>query len=408
MYALHRSRFMLLAASVSAGVLLGLVSPALAVQMQPLADVFIRLLGWITWPLIFCMLAASASTMCRNRALGRVGAGALAYFAVMSLLALLFGLAAGCLLQPGARAALMPDVMESANVAGVVTHGVLHWLDAVPPLRANNLLLLLAAVPAGLVLGWLLALSLARSHAERGLVLLERCRLACLYAVKMLLLLAPLAAFGAMAGTVGRHGLTSILPLVKFLVAINLASALFVVIVLGGALRLAGVSLARFLWFIRAELYLVFFTGSSLAGLAPLSGKLERLGCPRAVTGLVLPFSYSLNLAGTTLYVALGLAFLVQAAQVPFERHLLALMLGVALISSKGAVGVPGSGFATLAATVALLHLAPPATVAILLAIDRTMKCRLLTNVIGHGVACVVVAAWDKTLDRERLVAALA
>jgi aerobic C4-dicarboxylate transport protein len=215
--------------------------------------------------------------------------------------------------------------------------------------------------------------------------------------------LAPLAAFGAMAATVGRYGLVSLLPLLKFIVAINLASVLFVLLVLGGAARLAGLPLLRFLAYVRAELYLVFFTGSSLAGLAPLSDKLERLGCPPAVTGVVLPFSYSLNLAGTYLYIALALVFLTQAAGVQVGWQEQAFMLGVALVSSKGAVAVAGSGIATLAATVALLHVVPPEMVAILFAVDRTMKCRLLTNVIGHGVACVVVAAWEGSLDRAAL-----
>lgn len=403
MRALHRSRLALLVVAVGAGVLLGMVWPGLAVQMQPLATAFIRLLGWLTWPLIFCMLVSSASTLGRNRELGRVGAAALAYFAVLSILALLFGLAAGWLLQPGATAALAPAMPAPAGTVPVAGNATLGWLERVPPVHANNLWLLLLAVPAGLSMG----LMGSAAPGRRGLAWVERGRLACLRAVRMLLLLAPLAAFGAMAGTVGRHGLTSMLPLLKFIVAINLASALFVVVVMGGALRLAGVSLVRFLWFIRAELYLVLFTGSSLAGLAPLSGKLERLGCPRAVTGLVLPFSYSLNLAGTTLYVALGLVFMAQSALSAPGWQQLALMLGVTLVSSKGAVGVPGSGFATLATTVALLHVAPAATVATLFAIDRTMKCRLLTNVIGHGVACLVVAAWDQTLDRAMLAAAL-
>jgi aerobic C4-dicarboxylate transport protein len=397
--ALYRSPFLPLAVPVSAGLVLGLCAPALAVQMQPLAEAFIHLLGWLTYPLIFCMLVSSASTLCRHYELGRVGAYALVYFAALSVLSVLFGLAAGWVLEPGVGAVLAPGATPGTGPRGLVSHGMLDWLDCVPPLRANNLFLMAAAVPAGLLLGLF--------PASNGLALAERCRAGIFDAIKALLLVAPLAAFGAMAATVGRHGLTAMLPLLKFIVAINLASVLFILIVLGGAIRLAGLSLLRFLVYIRAELYLVFFTSSSLAALAPLSEKLERLGCPRSVTGLVLPFSYSLNLAGTTLYVALGLAFLVQAAQVPLGWREVVLMLGVTLISSKGAVGIPGSGFATLAATVALLHVVPPATVAILLAVDRSMKCRLLTNVIGHGVACVVVAAWDKSLDREALGAAL-
>ena len=398
MRALIRSPFLLFAVPVAAGLLMGLRAPGLAVQMQPLAEVFVHLLGWLTWPLIFCMLVSSAATLGRKRELGRVGAYAVLYFAALSIIAMLFGLAAGWLLEPGAGAVLAAPAVSTLK-SRPAPPGMLDWLTLVPPLRANNLLLLAVALPAGLLLGVM--------PQSRAAALVDRCRGAMFAAIKGLLLLAPLAAFGAMAAAVGRHGLGSMLPLFKFVVAINLASVLFVLTVLAAAIRLAGVALPRFLAAIRAELYLVFFTGSSLAALAPLSDKLERLGCPRSVTGVVLPFSYALNLAGTTVYIAVALVFLLQAAQASFGWREALLMLGVILLSSKGAVGVPGSGFATLAATVALLHVAPPASVAILLAVERTMKCRVLTNVIGHAVACMVVAAWDRSLDRRALNAVL-
>ena len=321
MRALIRSPFLLFAVPVAAGVLLGLRAPALALQMQPLAEVFIHLLGWLTWPLIFCMLVSSAATLGRNRELGRVGAYALLYFAALSVIAMLFGLAAGWLLEPGAGAILALPPATVPGQPAQAPHGVFDWLNRVPPLKANNLLLLAVALPAGLLLG-LIPRSLAAALAER-------CRGGMFAAIKALLMLAPLAAFGAMAAAVGRHALGSMLPLLKFIVAINLASVLFVLTVLAAAIRLAGVSLPRFLAAIRAELYLVFFTGSSLAALAPLSDKLERLGCPRSVTGVVLPFSYSLNLAGTTVYIAVALVFLMQAAQAPFGWREALLMLGV-------------------------------------------------------------------------------
>ncbi|ALK96831.1 hypothetical protein AB595_03820 [Massilia sp. WF1] len=388
-----RSPFLPLALPVLAGLALGWFAPLLAVQMKPLGEAFIHLLGWLTYPLVFCMLAASAAALGRDRELGRIGVHALLYFAAMSLLSMLAGLAAGWVFEPGIGASFGADA--GAGPPLPPPHGMLDWVDPLPPLRANNLFLLAAALPVGLLFG--------RLRNPGALVLLDRCRAGLFAAVKLVLRLAPLAAFAAMAYTVGRHGLVSLWPLLKFIAAVNLASLLFVALVLGGAARLAGLPLLRFLAYVRAELYLVFFTSSSLAGLAPLSEKLERLGCPRAVTGMVLPFSYSLNLAGTYLYIALALVFLAQAAQVQLGWRELAVMLGVALVSSKGAVGVAGSGIATLAATVALLHVAPPEMVAILFAVDRTMKCRLLTNVIGHGVACVAVAAWEGSLDRAAL-----
>lgn len=388
--------------AVGAGLALGLAAPALALQMKPLSDAFIRLLGWLMVPLVFCMLAAGAADLGRGRHLGSVGAQALLYFGAMSVLSLLAGLLAGWLCAPGAgfdAAPAFAAVGDAGAARDIAAAGMLAPLDALPPPRLNNLWLLLAAAPAGFLLG--------RASDARVPALLERCRALLIRAAGGLLRAAPLAAFGAMAHTVGRYGMPSLLPLLKFLVAVNVASVLFVLVVFGAAARLAGFSLPRFIGYIRAELLLVFFTGSSLVGLAPLTEKLERLGCPRALAGVVLPFSYSLNLAGTYLYIALALLFLAQAGHVQLGWHELAALLGVALVSSKGAVGVAGSGIATLAATVATLHLVPVDMVAILLGIDRTMKCRLLTNVIGHGVACVVLAARDGSLDRAALRRAL-
>ncbi|WP_075796027.1 cation:dicarboxylate symporter family transporter [Massilia putida] len=389
----HRRTLLLpLVLPVGAGLVLGLVSPSLALQMQPLSDAFIRLLGWLTYPLIFCMLAVSAAALGRDRELGRIGAYAITYFAVMSVLAMLVGLGLGWALEPGVGATFGFDA-EATVASGSAAHaGVFDWLERLPSLQANNLFLLAAALPVGGILG--------RVPKSGLLAFAENCRARLFNAVKLVLMLAPLAAFGAMASAVGRYGLGSLWPLFKFIAAINFASMVFVLIVFGGAARLVGLPLLRFLAHVRAVLYLVFFTSSSLAGLAPLSEKLEDLGCPRAVTDIVLPFSYSLNLAGTYLYIALALVFLMQAAQVQPGWHELMLMLGLAFVSSKGAVGVAGSGIATLATTVALLRVVPPEMVTILFAIDRTMKCRLLTNVIGHGVACVVVAAWEGSLDR--------
>lgn len=399
MRGLRKAAFLPLAAPVLAGLALGLASPSLAMQMQPLGDAFIHLLGWVTYPLVFCMLAASAAALGRNRGLGRIGAYALAYFAAMSLLSMLAGLVLGWAFDPGSGAVLATAPGPAAGSGSAAPSGMLDWMNRLPPLRANNLLLLAVALPAGMVLG--------RFPGAGMLALVEGCRIRLFGAVKAILWLAPLAAFGAMASAVGHHGLLSLLPLLKFIAAVNLASVLFVLLVFGAVARLAGLPLLRFLAQVRAVLYLVFFTGASLAGLAPLSEQLDRLGCPRAVTGVVLPFSYSLNLAGTYLYIGLALMFLMQAAQVQPGWRELAFMAGVALVSSKGAAGVAGSGIATLAATVALLHVVPPEMVTILLAVDRTMKCRLLTNVIGHGVACIAVAAWEGSLDRDTLRAAL-
>lgn len=385
-----------LALAIGAGLAFGIAAPAAAMQTRFLGEAFIRLLGWLMCPLIFCMLVDGAAALGRNRGLGRVGLVMLLYFGAMSVLSMLAGLLSGWLLEPGiGMASAAPGGMALARHAASAQEALPAWLGYLPPVHVNNLAVLALALPVGLaaglwprlpVLGWA-----------------DPAREALLGMVRMVLWLSPVAAFGAMASAVGRAGPGTLLPLLKFILAINLASVLFIVFVYGAVARLASVSLPRLLVFLRDELFLVAFTGATLAALAPMSDKLARLGCPRRLTDIVLPFSYSLNLAGTYLYIAMALVFLAEASAVHLGWHELAVMLGVGLLSSKGAVGVAGSGVATLAATAALLGVAPADTVALLFAIDRTMKCRLLTNVIGHGLACIVVAACDGSLDRQAL-----
>ena len=390
--------------AIGAGLAFGLAAPAAAVRTHVLTEVFIRLLGWLMCPLIFCMLVDGAAALGRNRGLGRIGLAMLGYFGAMSLLSMVAGLLAGWVLEPGIGMASV-----AAGGAALAQHGALgghalpawmaHLLDYLPPLHANNLVVLALALPLGLLAG-------LRAHRPL-LDAVERGRTVLLAAVRIVLWLAPLAAFGAMASAVGRSGLASLLPLLHFVAAINLVSILFVFVVYGGVAHLLRLPLLRFIAFLRDELVLVAVTGSSLAVLTPLSDKLERLGCPRRLTDIVLPFSYSLNLAGTYLYIAMALVFLAEAASVRLGWHELAVMLGVGLLSTKGAAGVAGSALATLATTAALLHVLPADAVAMLVAIDKTMKCRLLTNVIGHGLACVVLAVRDGSLDREALRAGL-
>jgi aerobic C4-dicarboxylate transport protein len=382
--------------AIGAGLAFGIAAPAAAMQTHFLSEAFIRLLGWLMCPLIFCMLVDGAAALGANRGLGRIGLAMLAYFGAMSVFSMLAGLLAGWLLEPGIGIA---STLAGGTAPGSHAHTAAQvlpaWMAYLPALRANNLLILPLAVPVGL--------AAAMRPGTRLLDGMARLRAGLLTVVTAVLWLSPLAAFGAMASAVGRSGLGALLPLFRFVGAINLVSVLFVLIVFGGVARLARLSLPRFLLFLRNELVLVVSTGSTLAALPPMGDKLEQLGCPRWMTDIVLPFSYSLNLAGTYLYIAMALVFLAEASNVHLGVHELAVMLGVGLLSSKGAVGVGGSSLATLAATAALLGVASADTVALLVAIDRTMKCRLLTNVIGHALACVVLAAFDGSLDREAL-----
>lgn len=384
--ALRSSR--VLVGAVVAGIVVGLAAPAWAIRLKPLADVFVTLLGWLAVPLLLCMLAASSAGARQGLRLGRLGMVAALYFAAMSLLSLVLGMLTAWVLEPGA--ALYPGLGPGAALAAAPRVS----LDRVPGLGALhlNVLLLLCAIPVGLLV--------RACAATRVGDAIERCRALLLRAINLLLLLSPLAAFSAVAYTVGRYGAHALLPLLAFIVAVNLASLLFVLIGLGTALRLAGMPLLRFIAYLRDELVLVAATGSSMAGLTPLALRLDRLGCPRALTAIVLPLSYSFNLSGTYVYIGAALVFLAQAARVGLGVEQLLAMVGVALLTSRAAVGVAGSGFATLATTVSVLRIVPLDMVAILLGIDRTMKCRLLTNVIGHGVACIALAAWVGGLDR--------
>jgi aerobic C4-dicarboxylate transport protein len=393
-------------AAVGMGTALGLADPHLAVQAKPLSDVFVRVIGLIMSPLIFCMLASSIASMRGARALGRTGSRALLYFAAMSVLSLLVGLLAATVLRPGAG-----FEAGASEFAGTLAHqfdgldqygpaaGLARLVLRVP--RINNLYFMLMAIPVGL----LLARPGARVDAVLGSI--DKLGGTLFALVQVALRLAPLAAFGAVACTIGRYGIVSLLPLLNFIVACNLASAAFVLLVTGGAAALGGLSIARFIAYVRDEILIVFFTSSSLAALPPLAEKLERMGCARRVVALVLPFGYSLNLTGTNLYMVMSILFLAQAAHIELSLAQLFAVLAVSMFMSKSAVGVAGSGLATLTATLAVLDIVPVDMVALLVGIDRTMKCRSLTNFIGNGVACAVVSAWEQRLDREKMAEAL-
>ncbi len=387
--------------AIGAGLAFGLIAPAAATRAHVLSDGFIQLLGWLMCPLIFCMLADGTTALGRNRALGRLGLAMLAYFGAMSLLSMLAGLVAGWLLEPGIDTAAVADGgAVLAHHAALAQRALPEWINRFQALPATNLVALALAVPVGM----------AASLWPRTPLLawVERGRTTLLAAVRVLLWFSPFAAFGAMASAAGHGGLGALLPLLRFIAAINLVSIVFVVVVYGAVARLARVSLARLLVFLREELLLVAVTGATLAALAPLGDKLERLGCPRRLSDVVLPFSYSLNLAGTYLYIGIALVFLAEASHVQLGWRELGVMLGVGLVSSRGAAGVTGSALATVAATAALLQVVPPETVAMLVAIDRTMKCRLLTNLTGHALACLVLAAFERSLDRPALARGLA
>lgn len=401
-------------AAIVAGVLLGHFAPQVAVTLKPLGDLFIKLVRMIIGPVIFCTVVTGIAGMGDMKKVGRVGGKALLYFEAASTLALAIGLFAAHVLAPGKGFNVDPSTLDVHAVAGFAAQaehgeGIMGFIAHVIPetflgalVQGDILPVLLIAMLFGT------ALALMGERAAPAALLVETLSKAFFRIVRMITSLAPIGAFGAMAFTIGRYGVVSLLPMLKLIGAFYLTAFLFVSIVLGVVARLCGFSLWRFLAYIRDELLIVLGTSTSEAALPQLMEKLERLGCPRGVVGLVVPTGYSFNLDGTNIYMTLAALFIAQACDVDLSLGEQISLLLVAMLSSKGAAGVTGAGFVTLAATLSIVPSVPVAGMALILGIDRFMsECRSLTNFVGNAVATVVVARWEGQLDREKLKAAL-
>ena len=365
-------------------------------------------------PVIFLTLTTGIAGVAELRGLGRVAAKALGYFLVVSTLALIVGLAVGELVRPGAGMAVDPRTLDAGTIKDYVAQahatGVVPFLLAIIPdsmvgaLTGQNILpVLLVAILFGL------ALSLTGAPARPVVDGMERLSLVVFRLVGLVMRAAPIGAFGAIAFTVGKYGLASLTHLGALVATFYLTSALFVLVVLGSIAWLAGgFSILKLLRYLKTELLLVLGTSSSEAALPALIGKLEDAGCAKSVVGLVVPTGYSFNLDGTNIYMTLAVLFIAQATGTSLSWGQELALLGVAMLSSKGAAGVTGAGFITLAATLSVLPTVPVAGMALILGVDRFMsECRSLTNFIGNAVATIVVARWEGALDRERLNAAL-
>jgi len=400
--------------AIAAGILLGHFAPAGAIAMKPLGDTFIRLIRMIIGPVIFCTVVTGIASMSDMKKVGRVGGKALLYFEAVSTLALLVGLLAAHLLGPGKGFNVDPATLDGSTVSGYVSqaaHGegvagfVLHIVPetfASAFVQGDILPVLLIAMLFGA------ALSLLGDAGKPVAELIEALSKTFFRIVQLITRLAPLGAFGAMAFTIGRYGIGSLLPMLKLIGVFYLSAFAFVAVVLGVIARLCGFSIWRLLGFIKDELLIVLGTSTSEAALPQLMEKLERLGCPRAIVGLVVPTGYSFNLDGTNLYMTLAVLFLAQATNTHLSVTQEATLLAVTMLTSKGSTGVTGAGFITLAASLSVVPTVPVTAMVLILGIDRFMsECRALTNIIGNGVAAIVVAAWEKELDRDRLRAAL-
>jgi aerobic C4-dicarboxylate transport protein len=388
-----------------AAIILGLVSPAKAVAMKPLGDAFIRLISMIITLIIFCTVVSGIAGMENLKKVGRDGGMALIYFEVVSTLALLIGLVVGNVMHPGTGFNANPaklDAKAIADYAGQaksqnVTDFLMHIIpttiiDAFA--KGDILEVLLVSVLFGFALA---------AVGERSRPLLEffdALTQVVFGVVNILMKFAPIGAFGAMAFTIGKYGIASLGPLAKLIVTFWLTSALFVIVVLGLISRLVGFGIFRFLTFIKEEILLVLATSSSETAMPTLMKKLEQLGCSRSLVGLVVPTGYTFNTDGSAIYMTLAALFVAQATNTHLTLMQQLTIFAVAILTSKGASGVQGASFIALVGTLSVIPTIPVAGMALILGIDRFMSmCRALTNMIGNGVATLVIARWEDELQ---------
>jgi aerobic C4-dicarboxylate transport protein len=395
--------------AVLLAVLLGYFSPTRAVAMKPLGDGFIRLISMIVTPIIFCTVVSGIAGMQDMKKVGRVGGKALLYFEVVSTLALFIGLVVGNVVHPGGSFHVNLanlDAKAVANYAGQakaqsVSEFILHIIpttivDAFA--KGDILQVLLIAVLFGF------ALSMMGERSKPLLALLNTVTHAIFGVVNILVRLAPIGAFGAMAFTVGKYGIASLRPLLNLIGTFYLTSILFVIVVLGGIALLAGFNIFKFLIYIKEEILLVLSVANSEAALPTLMEKLEALGCSKALVGLVVPTGYTFNTDGTSLYMTLAALFVAQATGTHLSLSQQLTIFAVAILTSKGASGVQGASFIALVGTLSVVPTIPVAGMALILGIDRFMSMfRALINMIGNGVATLVIARWEREIDPTML-----
>ncbi len=406
---MFRSLYVQVLTAIAVGIGLGYFRPDLAVSMKPLGDGFIKLIKMIIAPVIFCTVVTGIAGTADLKKVGRTGGLALLYFEIVSTLALIIGLVVVNVFQPGAGMNVDPSKLDAKSIATYTTPGKMKGtvefiLDVIPSAffdafaKGEILQVLLLAILFGV------ALQNLGSHRNEVYTFIERTSEILFSMVKMITRLAPLGAFGAMAFTVGAYGVKTLLNLAHFMATFYLTCFLFVFLVLGVIARLHGLNLFKFLRYIKEEILIVLGTSSSEAALPRMMAKLESLGVAKSTVGLVIPTGYSFNLDGTSIYLTMAAVFLAQATNSQMTLGQQITLLAVLLLTSKGAAGITGSGFIVLAATLSAVGSIPVESLALILGIDRFMsEARAITNVIGNGVATVVVAKWTGELDRERM-----
>lgn len=400
--------------AITIGICLGHVYPSLGADMKPLGDGFVKLIKMIIAPVIFCTVVTGIAGMESMKAVGKTGAIALIYFEVVSTLALIIGLCVVNVLQPGAGMNVDPSSLDASAISVYAdqaqSQGIIPFLlDVIPAsvigafAGGNILQVLLFAVLFGFSLHHI---------GEKGkpiFNIIDGFSQVIFGIINMIMKLAPIGAFGAMAFTIGKYGIGSLVQLGQLIASFYLTCLLFIFLVLGSIAKANGFSIVRFIAYIREELLIVLGTSSSESVLPRMLVKMEALGCKKSVVGLVIPTGYSFNQDGTSIYLTMAAVFIAQATNTPLDLFHQLTLLVVLLISSKGAAGVTGSGFIVLAATISAVGHLPLAGLALILGIDRFMsEARALTNLIGNGVATLVVARYCDQLDEATMQDALA
>jgi aerobic C4-dicarboxylate transport protein len=400
--------------AIGIGVALGYFYPEAGKMMNPLGTAFINLIKMMIAPVIFCTVVHGIASMGDLRKVGRIGIKTLLYFEVVSTFALLLGLVIGELVHPGSglnqdATLLNPEVVQNYVTSAKQDSVVAHLMKIIPPdsffgalARGDLLQVLLVAILSGFAIS---------AMGEQGRKIADAIDLAAKMffgVIRIIVRAAPVGAFGAMAYTIGAYGIGSLVNLGALIATFYVTSLLFIIIVLGTIARLAGFSITRFIGYIKDELLIVLGTSSSETVLPHMMQKMENLGASKPVVGLVIPTGYSFNLDGTNIYMTLTTLFLAQATNTPLTISQELTILVIAMLTSKGASGVTGAGFVTLAATLSIVPDIPIASLALVVGIDKFMsECRALTNLVGNGVATVVISRWEGELDAERLHAVM-
>ena len=410
----YKSLYVQVLVAIAIGILLGHFYPETGVALKPLGDGFVKLIKMAIAPIIFCTVVSGIAGMQDMKAVGKTGGYALLYFEIVSTLALVIGLVVVNVVQPGVGMHVDPSTLDASGIAAYAKAGeaqstVAFLLNVIPST-------IVGAFATGDILQVLFfsvifafALQRMGDYGKPVLEFIDRIAQVMFGIINMIMKVAPIGAFGAMAFTIGQYGVGSLVQLGQLMLCFYITCLFFVLVVLGGIARAHGFSILKFIKYIREELLIVLGTSSSESALPRMLDKMEKLGAKKNVVGLVIPTGYSFNLDGTSIYLTMAAVFIAQATDTPMDITHQLTLLAVLLIASKGAAGVTGSGFIVLAATLSAVGHLPVAGLALILGIDRFMsEARALTNLVGNGVATIVVAKWCKQLDEDTLQRQLA